>query len=505
MNQLPVSRVVNVGVNLSPLAAQAQSLSDLLLLGSSTVIDTVERYRRYGTLEAVAADFGSTAPEYLAAVAWFAQRPQPTRLIVGRWFQSAAAGGLRCAPLTSAQQAIANFTVVGAVGSLTLSKDGGAPVNVTAINLAAVTTLEAVAAAIAAGTNFPAGVTVAWNPTYSRFEFKSTNTGAASAVSFLSAAGTGTDISALLKGRATDSGAYVFVGAAAETAAAAVAALDNMIGQSFYGLVLLGLIPGANGTADSDALLAVSDYVEAANTKHVFGVTTQEAGAISAVSTTDFPYRAKGKTLLRTVSQYSSTNPYAVMSLLARILTVDYEGSGTAITLKFKQEPTLIAENLTQTQADALEAKNCNVFVSYNNDTAIIEQGVVAKGEYLDTVTGTDWLALTVQRDVFNTLYTTNTKVPQTDEGMGLLKAVVEKRCAQGVENGLLAPGVWNSNGFGKLQTGDYLQKGYYVYSAPVSTQATADRAARMAVPIQVAAKLAGAIHSVNVTINVNN
>lgn len=504
MNQLPVSRVVNVGVNLSPLAAQSQSLSNLLVLGSSAVIDTVERYRQYATIDAVAADFGSTSPEYLAALPWFAQRPQPTNLIIARWFQTAAAGGLRCAPLTAAQQAIANFTAI-ANGTLALAKDGGAPVNVTAINLSAVTTLQGVAAAIEAGTNFPAGVLVTWNPTYSRFEFVSTNTGAASAVSFLTAAGTGTDLTPLLKGRVSDSGAYVFVGAAAETAAAAAAVLENMIGQMFYALVVLGLIPGANGTADSDALIALADFIEAANTKHLLGVTTQEGGAITAVSTTDFPYRAKAANLLRTITQYSSTNPYAVTSLLARILSVDYEGSGTAITLKFKQEPTVIAENLTASQADALDGKNCNVFVAYNNDTAIIEEGQVASGEYIDTVTGTDWLAITTQRDVFNALYTTNTKVPQTDEGMALLKAVVEKRCAQGVENGLLAPGVWNSNGFGNLATGDYLQKGYYVYSAPLSTQATADRAKRMAMPIQVAAKLAGAIHSVDVTINVNN
>jgi hypothetical protein len=145
------------------------------------------------------------------------------------------------------------------------------------------------------------------------------------------------------------------------------------------------------------------------------------------------------------------------------------------------------------------------VFVAYNNGTSIVQEGKMASGQFADTIAGTDWLAITIQRDVYNQLYQSTTKVPQTDEGMGILKAAVEARCAQGVVNGLLAPGVWNSNGFGLLKPGDFLQKGYYVYSAPVATQPQADREQRMAMPIQVAVKLAGAIHSSNIIINVNN
>ncbi len=70
--------------------------------------------------------------------------------------------------------------------------------------------------------------------------------------------------------------------------------------------------------------------------------------------------------------------------------------------------------------------------------------------------------------------------------------------------NGLLAPGVWNSGGFGILKQGDFLPKGFYVYNAPVASQTQNDRAARMAMPIQIAAKLAGAIHSVDVAVTVN-
>ena len=45
---------------------------------------------------------------------------------------------------------------------------------------------------------------------------------------------------------------------------------------------------------------------------------------------------------------------------------------------------------------------------------------------------------------------------------------------------------------------------GYYVYCPPMSTQAQADREDRKAVPIQVAGKLLGAIHTADVAITLN-
>ena len=64
---LPISSLINVSVNLSPQAAQAQALNNALVLGGSDVIDVNERIRDYATLDEVATDFGTSAPEYLAA------------------------------------------------------------------------------------------------------------------------------------------------------------------------------------------------------------------------------------------------------------------------------------------------------------------------------------------------------------------------------------------------------------------------------------------------------
>lgn len=493
-NTLPISRLVHVSVNLAPSGAQAQNLSTLLLLGSTAgVIDSVERFRDYADISAVAIDFGTSAPEYLAAALWFEQVPQPTSLKIGRWINAVSSGGLKGAALSAAQQALSVFTAVSS-GGFTVTKDAGSATNVAGINLSGAANLNAVAALLTAAA--PAGITFTWNPNFSRFEAVSATTGAASAISFLTAPGSGTDLSATLGMRSTSSGAYKYQGQVAETAADCITLFDVNYGQNWYAAVLLA---GVN----SDHLL-IAPLIEAMNNKHLYGVTSQEAGVLVAATTTDIAYQLKQFAYKKTITQYSSSNPYAVVSALARQLTVDYGGNNTTITLMYKQEPGITPENMNATQIAALEGKNCNVFVAYNNDTAILEPAKTASGLFIDVVTGTDWLAIEMQTRLYNLLYTSPTKVPQTDAGTALLVTTCEGVLSQGVANGLLAPGTWQSGGFGILAQNDFLPKGFYVYAPKVATQSQSDRAARKSVPIQIAAKLAGAVHEVFVAVTVN-
>lgn len=491
-NTLPVSRIVNVSVILTPAGAQAQSLSDLLILGTSSIIDIVERYRTYGSLAAVATDFGTVAPEYLAAQVWFGQTPQPPRVLIGRWVNAASTGGLRGALITTANQSMAVWNAVTA-GQFKLAKDGGSVTNYGPLDFSAAANLNAVAAIIQGALT---GITVLWNAALSRFEFTSTTTGAASAVSFLTA-GNAADISVLLGGTVGSSGAYVFAGQAAETALSCVALFDQIAGQKWY------CVSFVNAAVNND-FMAVAGYVQAATNKHIQAITTAEAGSVSSVSTTDIGYLIKQAGYSRSFVQYSQFNPYAALSAMAKLLTTNYNANNTVITLMFKQEPGVVYENLTSTQADALKAKSVNVFVQYDNQTAILQYGTMGDGTFADIVVGVDWLAVTLQNELFNLLYTSRTKIPQTDAGQSLLLTKCDQVCELGVTNGLLAPGIWNTGGFGQLQQGDFMQKGYYSYSASFDTQLPTDRAARHAMPIQIAAKLAGAIHDLNVDVYVN-
>jgi hypothetical protein len=493
--KLPVSSLVSVSVNLASTPAQAQSLSNLLVLGSSDVINTVERMREYTTLASVATDFGTTAGEYLAAVEWFSQSPQPGTLLVGRWAKTATAGKLIGATLSTVEQLISTWNAVTA-GAFNVTIDGTAEA-VSGLNFSSDTNLNGVASTIQTAVDvLKPGATVVWNANYQRFEFESGTTGAASSISFLTAPATGTNISAMLGGLSTSSGAYVADGIAAETALSAATLFDSAYGQKFYGLFI-------DGAVDADHT-SVAAYIEGTNTKHAYGVNTQEAAVLVATDTTNIAYQLKQLGFRKSLVQYSSNSNYAVVSLMARILTTNYTANNTVITLMYKTEPGVIAEQINSNQVAALTGFNCNVFVAYDNNTAIIQNGVVASGDFIDTIFGADWLAIDIQNSVYNLLYSNPTKIPQTDAGNHIITTGIELVCAQGVTNGLLAPGTWTQPGFGTLNQNDYLSKGYYVYAPPISSQNPSDRAARKSVTFQVAAKLAGAIHTVDVIVNIN-
>lgn len=282
----------------------------------------------------------------------------------------------------------------------------------------------------------------------------------------------------------------------AETLLAAVNA--SLQYTSWYGLA----IADTAALVDAD-VISVAGLIEASSLSRILAVTTGDVKALTASDTSNIGYKLKAAGYGRTFWQYSSSSKYAAISAFGRAFTVNFTGSNTTITLKFKQEPGITYETLTLGQANAIDAINGNVFVYYQNDTAILQQGVMANGDFFDERHGLDWLQNYVQTNLFNLLYTSATKIPQTDAGVTRLLTNVEQSMAQSATNGLVAPGVWNGGPVGQLASGDTLTKGYYVYAQPISEQAQADREKRKAPLIQVACKLAGAVHYADVQINV--
>lgn len=490
---LSIGDVVNVDVVMTPLAAAVRNFGALLVLGSSNVIDTSERIRTYSTLDDVASDFGNSAPEYLAADLYFSQSPQPSTLYVGRYAQTATSGRLVGPTLSAAQQTLTNFTSV-TTGAINIMIDGIAA-DETAIDFTGDANLNAVAATLTSA--FAGVATVTWDAVYQRFTVTSATTGAASTVAFATAAGSGVDVAPLF-GFLSTQGGRLADGSAIETLLEGVQACADK-STDWYGLYCAPVTP----QADADTL-AVAAYVEGASPSRIFGVTTQAAAVVDPAQSSDIASQLKALLYKRTFVQYSSSNPYAAASLFGRAFTVDFTGANTTITIKFKQEPGVTAETLTETQAKAAKAKNCNIFVNYNNSTAIVQEGVMSNGYFFDEVHGLDWLQNLAQTNIFNALYTSPTKIPQTDAGINVLVTTMDSTCESGVNNGLIAPGVWTGPAVGALASGQTLAKGYYNFAAPVATQSSADRAARKAPVIQCAVKLAGAVHFANVIVNVN-
>lgn len=616
MPGLALSDVVNVSVNLTPLAVPVRNFGVLCIAGSSDVIDVNERLREYATLDEVVSDFGTTAPEYLAADLYFSQNPTPSILYVGRFAQTATSAVLRGAIFSTTQQAqlLTNLNTI-TNGTMTIPIDGtqrpvgpssamltsgfftaanqtqlittlqgtnngafaitidGNALDTGAMNFSSITTLTNAATIIT--TALGAAGHCTWNASGGSFVITSASQGTSSTMTYATAPAAGTDISATLQftsttgaqlqqgttgmnftgitnlngaasiissallgahcwwdgtrfnieatstgptstlGYATSTGSGQDVstmlgltnglaippvnGIGAETPLACAAALRAH--PEWYGLMFAP--PTTAPIADTDRI-SVAGFIEGCQPYSIYGYTTQNTQVLDSTVTNDIASSMMAMGFTRSFGQYSSSSPYAVASMFARAFTVDFQGQNTVITLKFKQEPGITAEQLTETQASTLRAKNCNVFVAYSNNAAIIQEGVMASGMFFDERHNADWLQNQISTDLFNVLYTSPTKIPQTDAGVHVLTTTVANSCAIGVQNGMIAPGQWNGPPLGQISTGQQLPAGYYVYAPPVSSQPQTIREQRIAPTIQALIKLAGAIHFADAIVNVN-
>ncbi len=164
----------------------------------------------------------------------------------------------------------------------------------------------------------------------------------------------------------------------------------------------------------------------------------------------------------------------------------------------YNPDQTLTATYLTQCQANGVD-----IYPSFAGISALYTSGA---NNWTDQIYGQYWLKFALQAAGFNFLGQTPTKIPQTEIGMSGLKGSYLTVLQQGVFNGFIAPGAWvGAAPFGN--PADLVRciadKGYYIYSLPVAQQTYAARTARQAPVIQIAVKLAGAIHSSQVIVQV--
>lgn len=177
--------------------------------------------------------------------------------------------------------------------------------------------------------------------------------------------------------------------------------------------------------------------------------------------------------------------------------------ANSAYTLKFKKIVGTLVDPLTQAQVSDAKAAYGNVYVNRGATYDWFEDGTMADGTWFDEIINLDMLSNNIQLSVCELLNKAK-KVPQTEAGVLQIINAFLPDLDQAVRTGFAAPGIWTAPGFLTLEQGDALEKGYLVLSEAVDDQAQAEREARMAPPIYIALKLAGAIHCVMIQINVN-
>lgn len=517
---LPVSSLVNVSVYMSPQAAATRSFGSLLIVGDSDVIDTEERLREYSTVESVGLDFGADSPEYKAAVLYYSQRPRPAQLFIGRWATVATAAVLHGGLLDETEQAMAPWQAI-TDGGFDIDING-VTVTLSGMDFSGCENLNAVAGIITAA--LAGRATLIWNAVTSRFDLTTTATGPAATLGYAGPrttgarlltqaggglltqasdnivlyGGAGTDIGDLLQ--LTEQYAYPPIpGRAPETPLECAMVMADL-SADWYGLMF------ATATDLSDNQhMDVAGFIEAADPSRVYGISTRNKAVLQSVVTDDIASRLQALSYQHTFVDYSATARYTAAAIFGRAFSVNFRASNSTITLMFKEQVGVPAEKLSVQQAATLKRKNCNVFVLYNNGKAILQHGTMAGGWFFDERHGLDWLQNLMQTEVFNLLYTSNTKIPQTEQGMGYIETTLAKCCGAALTNGLIAPGIWNSDPIGnELDRGAALSVGFYIYHQPIADQFQSDREQRKAPVFQVALKLAGAVHSVDVLVAVN-
>lgn len=486
---LTVDGVVSVQMLVAPQAPVAKGFGTLLLIGSNT-LPLEERIRQYTDLTSVGVDFATNTQEYIAAQAYFGQSPAPALLMIGNRFTTAQAGKLRGSSSVSA--VFTDYTGITNGGfDVTVN---ATLIQVTALNLSGAASMAAIAALIQTKLAAAlASTTCTW--TGNKFVITSPTTGTASLVTLATAptgGGGPTDASTIL-GFTGASGALPVAGIALESMTATWQASDIFAAGSngWYGMALTSAA-SVQDNKDSAA------YAESA--KKLFFYTISDPNAELSAATSDLGYFFKNLTYNRSAGQFSTSSPYAAVSMAARFFIVDYNQPASTITGKFKQEPGITLEPLTSTQAAALKGKNLNYYVD-RGGFAMVEEGVVANGRFIDEVIGLDWLQATVQNAVFTVLATSTTKIPQTDPGVATLVQAVDLALSKGALNGLLAPGYWTGQALGTKKSGDFLETGYYVFAQAGKDQLPSDRALRKSPAITAICIGAGAIHSSAITI----
>ena len=455
MSTLDLRYNVDVIVNISKLSVFRNLFDLMCIVGQSHIIPLSERVRTYYTSAEMLADGWTTSdPEYKAALLAFSQPSYPNRVMVGRWDDEAGAVSTVTIHTAGAGYALNDVITIVQVGG------SGATAKVTAVDetggVVAVTMLTR-------GADYTVATELA--------------------TTVAPAGGTGCKVN------------ITAIGETAAQAAATIRAIDS----EWYVLVMTGI---HNDAAD---ILSVATWAESATPSTAYAYTTNLIDVTTSV-TTDIFSQIKALGYKRSIGMYcsNSATPDAVAGIMGYAMG-QMRGAlrNSAFTLNFKSITGATVETLSTTQFNNIVGKNGNVYINRGEFYNWFQNGTMADGSFFDERVYLDKLANDIQLNVAD-LFNQVPKVPQTEAGVTQIIGAIVPACDQAVRAGFIAPGRWLGQTILNLEYGDTLVNGYLIQAEPIAEQSKADRDARKSPPIYVAVKLAGAIHSVVIRVDVD-
>lgn len=480
-NELPLTPVVNIIVNLSTISAPRKAFDTACLIGDTTGVTDFNTARivTYDSVDSMlSAGFSNSSRLLKAAQLIFGQRKVPKQVMVAKVGTVDTAGKNT---YTVGTNAVAEDTVT--FGGVTLT--AGA-VNGFAVGASVQATATNIAAAFAANET----ISEVYNVTVDGAKIVVTEKTAGGGATPGDMTYTGTIV--ITAGTATPSATR------AETPLEAFTAARQADGEWYIGTLCMDLT--------DEQILEVASYTESCTPDSMFAFTTTEDAVYDAQDGGIFS-QLQSLMYRRTIGQYSTSHPDAIAAIVGWAMGAMTGTANSAYTLAYKSEVGVQAENymqvFTTNKVNAIKSFNGNVYINRGSYYNIFEEGKVFDGSWFDEIIFLDKFKNDCQLSLMDILVTDN-KVPQTESGMGRLKNALKEECEKINLIGFIAAGVWKGTDMLDLKYGDTLPRGYIIQSEPINDQTQADRDARKAPPIYVSLKLAGAIHHVTVQVDVN-
>ncbi len=294
----------------------------------------------------------------------------------------------------------------------------------------------------------------------------------------------------------------IFFDTASGTSDTPAAALVDAVekGADFYGI---SYIPKTSETAANikTNTIAIISAMEGLKKGVVFVCTN---GSGSTVTDNDGLLKAvtgTGSNRALTIACKGSDNDaFAVMG----------EGMGqsrthedTSFALCYKSIPSAVASDYTQSEIESIKALNGNVYVARTRTRAGLENGAVASGLRFDEVLYLDRIAAESQAAIYSLIADSPDKLPQNDTTSTLFISEITRILEGYYNGGVLADALWRGAAVGAINTGDVVERGYYVYADTFDNQSTQDRLDHKAMPLTVLLCLSGAVEGAVINIDV--
>ena len=236
---------------------------------------------------------------------------------------------------------------------------------------------------------------------------------------------------------------------------------------------------------DENRTVDIAAWIEAHEKIFVTVLTQPDNLTAAATDTTSVAYQLMNGNYFRTAWWWNpDPEQFPDVAICAKSFT-KYPGQETWANQRLAA---VTSTFLSETIAQNIFAKNGNTFEPFRN-ISITQSGRVSGGEWIDVIRFRDWLCEEIKIRIFQQMV--DNRIPYTDPGIAIIRSRLQQALDFGVKRGGIAPPEVNLDG-------DLVPS--YTIEVPLSaTISSNDKANRILRDVYFTARLAGAIHVVQI------